>query len=74
MSRASCIAHLFGLDPATCEVKSKQDGAFIRFSITVAFEATAETGSVKTPASVQVTSVSADFNNKTLTVRGDYQA
>jgi hypothetical protein len=65
---------MFGLDPAQSEVKSKQDGGFIRFSVTVAFEATAGTGSVKTPASVQVTSVSADFSNQTLTVRGYYQA
>ena len=74
MTRAAQIACMFGLDFDRYDVKSKEDGGFIRFSITVGFEATAGTGSVKVPDTVHITSVSADFSNQTLTVRGYYQA
>jgi len=74
MTRAAQIAKMLRLDPETCIISSKKNGAWVYFTATVQFEATAPTGKIRIPAEVQSSSTEADYINKTLTVRGYYQA
>jgi hypothetical protein len=74
MTRKEYICKLLRLDPETCIVNTRQDGAWIYFEATVKSEATAPSAKIRIPSVVQASSTEADYDNKTLTVRGYYQA
>jgi uncharacterized protein YhjY with autotransporter beta-barrel domain len=74
MTRKEYVTRMLRLDPERCTVTSKQDGAWVYFTATVQFEATETIGKIRIPSVVQASSTEADFNNRTLTIRGYYQA